>query len=75
MRERIACLDGYRPDQDKDFEPKNPRRKKKDVDPSLLQVVTIEQAGFIEPPNSRDQISATSTEFVLPKAPQPAASQ
>jgi hypothetical protein len=40
----LLALDGYRSDGDKDFE-----AKKKDVDPSLLQVVTVDQAGFIEP--------------------------
>jgi hypothetical protein len=70
------------------------RRKKKDVDPSLLQVVAIDQAGFIEPfallnpadneighdyvtyrTANRDKIFRYFDEFVVPKAPQPAAPQ
>jgi hypothetical protein len=61
---------------------------------SLLSVVTIDQAGFIEPfallnradneitqdyvtyrTANRDQIFRYFDEFVVPKAPQPAASQ
>ena len=68
--------------------------RSKDVDPSPLQVVTIDQAGFIEPfallnradneiaqdyvtyrTANRDQIFRNFDEFVVPKAPQPAASQ
>jgi tetratricopeptide (TPR) repeat protein len=73
----------------KDFE-----QKKKDVDPSLLQVIAIDQAGFIEPfallnradneiaqdyvayrAAHRETIYRYLDEFVVPKAPQPAASQ
>ena len=38
----LPALAGYRPDRDKDFD------QKKDVDPSRLPVVDIDQAGCIE---------------------------
>ena len=75
--------------EQKDFE-----KKKKDLDPALLQLVAIDQAGFIEPfallnradneivqdyaayrTANRDQIFRYFDEFVVPKVPQPAASQ
>jgi Tfp pilus assembly protein PilF len=75
--------------EQKDFE-----RKKKDLDPSLLQVIAIDHAGFLEPfallnrgddeiaqdygayrAANRDKIYRYFDEFVVPKAPQPVASQ
>jgi hypothetical protein len=75
--------------EQKDFE-----KKKKDLDPALLQLVAIDQAGFIEPfallnradneivqdyaayrTANRDKIFRYFDEFVVPKVPQPAASQ
>jgi len=73
--------------EQKDFE-----KKKKDLDPALLQLVHVDQAGFIEPfallnradneiiqdyaayrAANRDKIYRYLDEFVVPKAPQPAA--
>src|SRR5258708_31351191 len=75
--------------EQKDFE-----RKKKDLDPSLLQLIAIDHAGFLEPfallnrgddeiaqdyaayrAANRDKIYRYFDEFVVPKAPQPVASQ
>jgi len=75
--------------EQKDFE-----QKKKDLDPSLLQLIAIDHAGFLEPfallnrgddeiardyvayrGANRDKIYRYFDEFVVPKAPQPPASQ
>jgi len=75
--------------EQKDFE-----KRKKDLDPTLLQLTAIDQAGFIEPfallnradneiasdyvgyrSANRDKIYRYLDEFVVPKMPQPAASQ
>ena len=75
-------------------EQKNFEKQKKDLDPSLLQVLAIDEAGLIEPfallnradneiaqdyvayrATNRDKIYRYFDEFVVPKAPQPAASQ
>jgi len=75
-------------------EQKNFEKKKKNLDPSLLQILAIDQAGLIEPfallnrgdneiaqdyaayrAANRDKIYRYFDEFVVPKAPQPVASQ